>query len=54
MSVSLSVSVPSGVLSYSAALTLEPNYLKALLRRAQAHEAIEKYEDALGGVYGVT
>lgn len=34
---------------YSTALNLEPNYLKALLRRANACEALEKYEEALEG-----
>ena len=31
-------------------LELEPRYLKAVMRRAQALEALEKYEDALDGV----
>lgn len=31
------------------ALELEPQYLKAILRKAQANEALEKYEDALEG-----
>ena len=31
-------------------LELEPRYLKAVMRRAQALEALEKYEDALEGV----
>ena len=30
-------------------LELEPRYLKAVMRRAQAQEALEKYEDALEG-----
>ena len=34
---------------FPVALTLEPRYLKALLRRAQSYEAVEKYEDALEG-----
>jgi len=29
------------------ALKLEPNYVKALIRRGTAHEALNKYEDAL-------
>ncbi len=33
-----------------SALELEPTYLKAILRRAQASETLEKYEDALNGV----
>ena len=33
-----------------AVLELEPRYLKAVMRRAQALEALEKYEDALEGV----
>lgn len=32
-----------------AVLELEPRYLKAVMRRAQASEALEKYEDALEG-----
>ncbi len=31
------------------ALTLEPSYFKALVRRAQALEATDKYEEALDG-----
>ena len=31
------------------ALELNPDYLKALMRRAQSCEALEKYEDALEG-----
>jgi len=31
------------------ALELNPDYLKALMRRAQSSEALEKYEDALEG-----
>ena len=31
------------------ALELNPDYLKALMRRAQSYEALEKYEDALEG-----
>ena len=34
----------------AAVLELEPRYLKAVMRRAQALEALEKYEDALEGV----
>ena len=33
------------------ALKLEPDYLKALLRRSQPCEELEKYEDALQGTY---
>ena len=33
------------------ALELEPNYVKALVRRAQAAEKLEKYEDALAGMF---
>ncbi len=29
---------------------MEPTYLKAILRRAQASETLEKYEDALNGM----
>lgn len=32
-----------------AVLELEPHYLKAIMRRGQASEALEKYEDALEG-----
>lgn len=32
-----------------AVLELEPHYLKAIMRRAQASESLEKYEDALEG-----
>ena len=31
-------------------MELEPRYLKAVMRRAQALEALEKYEDALEGL----
>lgn len=31
------------------ALELKEDYLKAYVRRAQAYEALEKYEDALEG-----
>ena len=31
------------------ALELNPDYLKAVMRRAQSYEALEKYEDALEG-----
>ena len=34
-------------MSTSLALELKEDYLKAYARRAQAHEAMEKYEDAL-------
>jgi mitochondrial import receptor subunit TOM70 len=33
-----------------AALRLDPNYLKALNRRAAANESLGRYEDALRGV----
>lgn len=33
----------------SKALELDPNYVKALLRRAQANESLEKFEEALTG-----
>lgn len=32
------------------ALELNPNYLKALMRRAQANENLEKFEEALSGM----
>lgn len=35
-----------------AVLELEPRYLKAVMRRAQALEALQKYEDALEGTRG--
>jgi len=35
-----------------AALKLEADYLKALMRRAQSYEELEKYEDALQGTCG--
>ncbi len=38
------------VVVFFSALELEPAYLKAILRRAQASEALEKYDDALNGV----
>jgi len=31
------------------ALELNPNYLKALLRRGEAHEKLEHYEEAIAG-----
>ena len=34
-----------------AALELKEDYLKAYMRRAQAQEALEKYEDALEGAF---
>ena len=34
----------------SKALELDPNYVKALLRRAQANESLEKFEEALTGM----
>jgi hypothetical protein len=37
------------------ALELDPNYVKALMRRAQANESLDKFEEALSGMdYGVT
>lgn len=33
----------------TAALELKPDYVKALLRRAQAQEKIDKLEEALAG-----
>ena len=39
----------SSSFGYIAALELKPDYLKAVVRRAQANEALEKYEDALEG-----
>lgn len=33
----------------TAALELDPRYVKALLRRAQANENLEKYDLALAG-----
>ena len=33
----------------SAALAVKPQYVKALMRRARAYEATEKYEEALQG-----
>lgn len=38
-------------LSSAPVLELEPRYFKAIMRRAQALEALEKYEDALEGEY---
>lgn len=35
----------------TAALELNPRYVKALLRRAQANEKLEKYDVALEGNY---
>jgi len=35
----------------SKALELDPNYVKALLRRAQANESLEKFEEALTGMH---
>ncbi|CAH1420109.1 unnamed protein product [Lactuca virosa] len=32
------------------ALELNPNYMKALLRKAEAHEKLENYEDAIAGM----
>lgn len=37
----------------TAALELDPHYVKALLRRAQANELLEHYDVALEGQYGV-
>ena len=37
--------------STAAALELKSDYLKAYMRRAQAYEALEKYEEALEGTY---
>ena len=34
-----------------AALKLKEGYMKAYMRRAQAQEALEKYEDALEGTH---
>lgn len=34
---------------YYVAIELKEDYLKAYMRRAQAYEALEKYEDALEG-----
>lgn len=34
-----------------AAVELEPVYLKAWVRRGQANEALEKYEEAMEGMY---
>ena len=39
---------------FTAALELKEDYLKAYMRRAQAREALEKYEDALEGTYTYT
>ena len=36
-------------LLWPVALELEASYLKVWVRRAQAHEALEKYEEALEG-----
>lgn len=33
------------------ALELNPSYLKALLRRAEAHEKLEHYEEAIAGQF---
>lgn len=33
------------------ALELDPNYVKALMRRAQANENLDKFEEALSGMY---
>ena len=33
------------------ALELDPNYVKALMRRAQANEKLDKFEEALTGMY---
>jgi Flp pilus assembly protein TadD len=32
------------------ALELDPNYMKALMRRAQAQEKLENFEDAIKGI----
>ena len=37
------------IVDHFLALELSPDYLKALMRRAQSSEALEKYEDALEG-----
>lgn len=37
----------------TAALELDPHYVKALLRRAQANELLQHYDVALEGQYGV-
>lgn len=35
------------------ALDLNPSYMKALLRRADAHEKLEHYEEAVAGIVGL-
>lgn len=34
------------------ALELNPTYMKALTRRAEAHEKLEHFEEALAGTFG--
>lgn len=34
------------------AVELNPSYLKALIRRAEAHEKLEHFEEAITGIYG--
>lgn len=45
----VSVYVFIGCRNFFLALKMKPDYLKALLRRAQSYEATEKLEEALEG-----
>lgn len=47
---SLQSNYAEAVKESTKALELDPNYMKALMRRAQAQEKLENFQDAITGI----